>query len=73
LIKKTFGTGRIEPVDPVAQRLTVHAADPRSIGPAHPVQNRRDRQQPAALAHILRCSRQPAKLAGRIVTPQLHR
>jgi hypothetical protein len=73
LIHKTFGTSLIEPVHPVTQRLAVHATDPRSIGPAHTVQNRRNRQQPTALAHILRRSRQPAKLTGRIVTPQLHR
>jgi len=71
LVDKTFGTCRIEPVHPVAERLTIHPADPRRIGSAHPVQNRRDRQQPAALAHILRHSRKPPKLASLIVTPQL--
>jgi len=42
----------VEPVDPIAQRLAVHAADPRRIGPAHPVINRRQSQQPAKLARI---------------------
>jgi hypothetical protein len=56
----------IEPVRPIPQRLTVHAADPCSFRPAHPVQNRRDRQQPAALVRVLARRRQTAKLSGRM-------
>jgi hypothetical protein len=48
LIDKTLGVGLIETVNPVAQRLTVHATDPRCVGPAHPVHDRSERQQPAA-------------------------
>jgi acetoacetyl-CoA synthetase len=31
----------VKPMDPVAQRLAIHAADPRRLGPVHAVQNRR--------------------------------
>jgi hypothetical protein len=32
--------------DAVTQRLPVHAADPRRLGPVHRIMNRRQRQQP---------------------------
>ena len=40
LIEKTIGAGRVEPVNPVAQRLAVHAANPRGIGSVHPFPSR---------------------------------
>jgi hypothetical protein len=55
----------VKPVNPVAQRLPVHAADPRRFAPVHPVNNRRKRQKAPALAHGLRRSGQPPKLLGR--------
>ena len=42
----------IEAMDPVARGLTIHAADPGRIGAAHAVQNRRQRQKPAALLAV---------------------
>src|SRR3954462_11219921 len=39
-VQKTLGAMPVEPMDPVAKRLPVHAADPGSLGPVHPVQNR---------------------------------
>jgi len=36
---------RVEAMNPVPQRLPVHAADLCSLPPAHPVQRRRDRKQ----------------------------
>lgn len=41
---------------PVPQGLPIHAADPRRIGPAHPVVDRRDREQPPRLVGILNLS-----------------
>ena len=38
-------TRGVEPVHPIPQRLTVHAAQRRRRRPAHPVVHRRDRQQ----------------------------
>ena len=53
----------VEPVHPVPQRLTIHAADPRRIRPVHPVQNRRQRQQAATLIGVLARSCQATKLS----------
>jgi hypothetical protein len=39
-VQKTLGAMRVEAMDPVAQRLPVHAADPGRLGPVHPVPNR---------------------------------
>jgi hypothetical protein len=36
-------------MNPIAQGLTVHATDPGCIRAVHPVQNRRQRQQPPTL------------------------
>jgi len=56
----------VEPVRPVPERLPVHAADLCRFGPAHPVQHRCDRQQPAALVRVLPRRRKTAKLGGRM-------
>lgn len=56
---------RVEAMDPVAERLAVHAADLRRLRPAHPVQGRRDRQQATALVRVLRARRKTAKLRRR--------
>src|SRR5829696_2662061 len=44
-VLEPFWAPFIEAVHPVPQRLAVHATDPRGIGPAHPIQHRRKRQQ----------------------------
>ena len=62
----------VEPVHPVPQRLTVHAAHLRSVRPVHSVQHRRQRQQTPALVRILRRSSQPTKVSRRIVRPKLN-
>ena len=56
---------RIVAVHPVPQRLSVHAADPGGLGPAHPVQYRRNRQQATALVRIPRTCSKPTKLRRR--------
>ena len=43
-VQKTLGAMRVKPMDPVAQRLPVHAADPGRLRPVHAVQNRSQRQ-----------------------------
>ena len=52
----------VETMDPVAQGLAVHAADPCCVGSAHPIQHGGQGQQAPALIGVLRPGRQPAKL-----------
>src|SRR3990172_2790121 len=53
----------VERVHPIAQRLAIHAADPRCRLPAHAVADSRQRQQPARLIGILgRCRSRPQLL-----------
>ena len=63
----------VEPMNPVAQRLPIHPADPRRLLPAHPVQHRGQRQKPPALLRMLRSRRKPPKLGRRKVRPHLNR
>jgi hypothetical protein len=63
----------VEAVNPLAQRLAIHAADPRGFGSAHPVQDRSERQQTPALVGVLRRRRKAAQLTGREIRPYLHR
>ena len=72
-VLQPVGTAFVEAVDPVAQGLPVHAADPCRVRPVHPLQDRRQRQQPSALVGVLRCYRKPTKLTGREVRPHAHR
>jgi hypothetical protein len=72
-VEKTLGAMLVEPVHPVAQRLSVHAADPRCLRPVHSVENRRDRQQTPALVRVPGGGRQSPELGRRIVRPQVHR
>jgi hypothetical protein len=62
-VTKAVRTGLIEPMNPVAQRLAIHAGDPGRIGAVHSIQDRRQRQQPATLIGVLRALRSahPAK------------
>jgi hypothetical protein len=62
VVEKAIGAVFVEPVNPVAQRLAVHPADPGRLGPVHPVQNRSQRQETAALVGVLRCRCKPPKL-----------
>ena len=55
----------VEAVDPIAQGLAIHAADARGLRPAHPVQDRRQRQKTPALVGVLGRGREPAQLTGR--------
>jgi len=63
----------VETMNPVAQRLTVHAADLRSLRPILALANRRQRQKPPALVGVLRSLREPSQLQCRIVFPKMHR
>jgi hypothetical protein len=62
---------RVKPMDPVAQRLAVHAAEPGRVRPVYPVKHCRQRQKPTALVGVLRCRREPAKLDGREIPSHL--
>src|SRR3954453_4659504 len=72
-VLEPFGAPFIEAVDPVPQRLAVHATDPRGIGPAHPIQQRRKRQQTPTLVGVLAGRRKTPQLVGRKVRPHRHR
>src|SRR3954467_2352356 len=72
-VLEPFGASFIEAVHPVPQRLAVHAADPRGIGPAHPIQHRRKRQQTPTLVGVLGGRRKTPQLVGRKVRPHRHR
>ena len=63
------GAPFIEAVHPVPQRLAVHATDPRGIGPAHPIQHRRKRQQTPTLVGVLGGRRKTPQLVGRKLRP----
>jgi len=71
-ILEPFGTALVEPVDPVPQCLTIHAADFRGVRAAHAVQRRRNRQQAPALVRILRRRRKMAQLRGRVTVLDRH-
>ena len=54
-VQKAIGAVRVEAVNPSfgPQRLPVHAADPGRLRPVHPVQDRSQREEPAALVCVL--------------------
>jgi hypothetical protein len=56
-------------MNPVAQRLAIHASDPGRIGAVHPVHNRRKRQKPPTLIGVLRAFGKTPKLMGRKIHP----
>src|SRR3954464_3171952 len=72
-VLEPFGAPFIEAVHPVPQRLAVHATDPRGIGPAHPIQHRRKRQQTSTLVGVLGGRRKTPQLVGRKVRSHRHR
>ena len=72
VVDEALGPGAVEPVDPVAQRLAVHAADLGRRSPIHPVPHRSQRQKPSALIDVLRAPGQRPQLLSRIVLSQFH-
>src|SRR5580700_9364409 len=63
----------VEAMNPVAQRLAIHAADLRRRRSVHSIANRRQRQKTTGLADVLRPASEHAKLFRRIVFSQSHR
>lgn len=53
IVQQPVGASFIEAMNPVAQGLTIHAADPGRVRAVHPLQNRRQRQQPPTLIVVL--------------------
>ena len=49
MIAQTFRPFRVETMNPIAQRLAVHAAKLRRFSPILPLAHRRQRQQPTTL------------------------
>jgi IS5 family transposase len=72
-VKKTIRPLGIEPMHPIPQVLTVHAANARRRRPIHPVVNRRNRQKTPDLSRIFQAARQRSNLACRIVITQTKR
>src|SRR5208282_4565314 len=64
---------RVEAMNPVAQRLTIHAANARSVRSPHPIENRRQRQETPALIGVFRTGRKTPKLRSRIIRPDRNR
>ena len=62
VVQKTVGAVFVKAVNPIAQRLAVHPADPGRLRPVHAVQDRSQRQEPTALVGILRRRSKPPKL-----------
>jgi len=71
--RRTVGAERVEAVNPIAQGLTIHAADPSRLGAIHPIKDRCQRQQPPALVGVFRSSGEPPQIRSRVVRPKLHR
>ena len=53
MVQEPIRPSSIEPVNPVAKLLSVHAADVRRLAPTHPILDRRQRQQAPALIDVL--------------------
>src|ERR1700722_18288690 len=73
VINKPLRTRGVEAVNPIAQRLAAHAADPRGRPSVHSVSNPCQRQKPPALIDVLRPAGQPAQRLRRIVFSQSDR
>ena len=67
VIDKPLRTRGVEAVNPIAQCLAVHAANPRGRPSVHSVSNPCQRQKPPALIDVLRPAGQPAQRLRRIV------
>ena len=70
VVDEPLRTSRVEAMDPVAQRLAVHAADLRRHASIHAVPDRRQRQKPPALIDVPRPTRKRPKLLSRIILSQ---
>ena len=51
-VDQPLRTLRIEPMDPIAQGLSIHPTDPRRITAAHAVAHGRKRQEPPTLVSV---------------------
>jgi hypothetical protein len=63
-VGQTIHTLIVEPVNPIAQRLAIHAPDPGGFSAAHPVIDRRKSQKPANLAAIHATFGKQSKVRG---------
>ena len=73
IVDEPFRPSGVKAMNPIAQRLPVHAANPGRRAPVHPLPHRRQRQQPPALVHLLRPPGKRPQLLSRIVISQSHR
>jgi hypothetical protein len=73
MVEQTIRSRRVEAMNPVAQRLAVHAADLGRCAAVHPVRRRRQRQKPPVLIGVLCALGQPPKRRSRKIVPQSHR
>ena len=69
LVAQTVRTFRIEAMDPIAQRLTVHAGRRRGIRARLTVHHERNRQKAASLGHVPARPSQTAQIVGAFVRP----
>jgi len=69
MIAQASGSFGIEAVNPVPQRLAIHAAHAGRIRPARPVTDRRQSQRPARSVRLPAPRRKPPQVRGRIVIP----
>jgi hypothetical protein len=73
VVDEALRTRPVEAMDPVTQRLAVHAPDLRRRASVHAVSDRSQRQKPPALVGILRPPGQRSKLPRRIILSQSDR
>ena len=73
IVEQTLRSESVEAMDPVAQRLPVHAADLRRRASVHPVPDRGQGQKPPALVGVLRPTGERPKRFRRIVLSQSDR
>jgi hypothetical protein len=69
-VDQTFSTLFIEAMNPIAQRLAVHATDARRLRAAHSVVNRSQGQEAPRLVGVLRRSGQTAQLIRLKISPK---
>ena len=72
MLMRPSGPCSLYRITQLPQCLTVHPADLRCFLPRSPVEHARKRQKPSRLRPILRASRKPPNLTGRIVRPNRH-
>src|SRR5208282_6265411 len=62
VVDEALRTRGVEAMDPVAQRLPVHAPHPRRRASVHSIPDRNQRQESPALVDVLRPTREPSTL-----------